>query len=98
MVRVHGRAPGQVYEDVALATPIATEFLIETVSGGCCAIRVVTGAYGSGADWENEFFAQMVEDTRPIIDKLATYLNARMSRPRPRTVSSSRIGCAGEHP
>lgn len=66
----------QVYQDVALASPIATEFIIEAVSGGSCVIRVVTSAYGSGADWENEFFGQMIEDTRPIIDKLATYLNA----------------------
>lgn len=66
----------QVYDDVAVATPIATEFLIEATSGGRCVIRVVTSAYGTGADWENEFFAQMIEDTRPILDKLASYLRA----------------------
>ena len=38
-------------------------------------IRVVTSAYGSGADWENEFFAGMIADVIPILDNLATYLN-----------------------
>ena len=49
-----------VYRDLPSVTPIATEFLIEAASGGSCVIRVVTSAYGSGADWENEFFAEMV--------------------------------------
>lgn len=66
----------QVYDDVASATPIATEFVVEAQSGGSTVIRVVTSAYGAGADWEHEFFDQMVEDLRPIMDRLATYLEA----------------------
>jgi uncharacterized protein YndB with AHSA1/START domain len=65
----------EVYCDLASVTPIATEFLVESTSGGSCVIRVVTSSYGSGADWENEFFAQMIADTIPIFDNLATYLN-----------------------
>ena len=61
--------------DLSLVTPIATEFLIESASGGSCVIRVVTSAYGSGADWENEFFAQMIADLIPILDNLATHFN-----------------------
>ncbi len=61
----------QVYDDLSLATPIAYEFLIEAVSGGSCVIRVVTSAYGSGADWENEFFDEMVVGVVPMLDNLA---------------------------
>ena len=61
--------------DLSSVTPIATEFLIESVSGGSCVIRVVTSAYGSGADWEHEFFAEMIADVIPILDNLATHFN-----------------------
>ena len=65
----------EVYRDLSSVTPIATEFLIESVSGGSCVIRVVTSAYGSGADWENEFFAEMIAGVIPILDNLAEHLN-----------------------
>lgn len=65
----------QVYQDLASASPIATEFLVEAASGGSCVIRVVTSAYGSGADWENEFFTQMIADVIPMFDNLAAYLD-----------------------
>ena len=66
--------------DLSSLTPIATEFLIESASGGSCVIRVVTSAYGSGADWQNEFFAEMVAGWGAILDNLATHLNEAMSR------------------
>jgi uncharacterized protein YndB with AHSA1/START domain len=59
--------------DLSSLTPIATEFLIESASGGSSVIRVVSSAYGSGADWENEFFADMVEGWVELLDKLAAY-------------------------
>ena len=62
-----------VYHDLSSVTPVATEFLIESASGGSCVIRVVTSAYGSGADWENEFFAEMVAGWGEILDNLATH-------------------------
>jgi uncharacterized protein YndB with AHSA1/START domain len=65
----------QARHDLASATPIATEFLIESASGGSCVLRVVTSAYGSGADWENEFFAEMVTGWIEILDQLAAQLN-----------------------
>ena len=62
----------QVYDDLPSVTPIATEFLIESASGGSCVIRVVvSSAYGSGADWQNEFFAEMVAGWVEILDNLA---------------------------
>ena len=61
--------------DLSSLTPIATEFLVESASGGSCVIRVVMSAYGSGADWENEFFDDMIEGVIPLLDNLATYLD-----------------------
>lgn len=60
--------------DTSELTPIATEFLVEARSGGTCVIRIVTSAYGSGADWEREFFDQMIEDLIPMLDRLPEHL------------------------
>ena len=38
-------------------------------------IRVVMSSYGSGADWENEFFTEMLEGVIPLLDNLATYFS-----------------------
>jgi uncharacterized protein YndB with AHSA1/START domain len=75
-----GAPLSDVYDDLSSVTPIATEFLIESVSGGSCVIRVVTSAYGNGADWENEFFAEMVAGWGAMLDNLATHLNGAMQR------------------
>jgi uncharacterized protein YndB with AHSA1/START domain len=40
-------------------TPLASEYLIEAQSGGTCVVRVVTSAFGTGADWEREFLDDM---------------------------------------
>ncbi|MCS5716920.1 SRPBCC domain-containing protein [Herbiconiux sp. CPCC 205763] len=61
----------EVYETLSAVTPIATEFLIEAESGGSCVLRVVTSAYGTGAEWEKEFFDQMVDSFGPLLDDLA---------------------------
>jgi uncharacterized protein YndB with AHSA1/START domain len=63
------------HHDLSSVTPIATEFLIESASGGSCVIRVVSSAYGSGADWENEFFDEMVDGWFAMLDNLATHFN-----------------------
>lgn len=71
-----GVSLAEVHEGLRSVTPIATEFLVEAESGGSCVLRVVTSAYGSGADWENEFFDQMVVDLEPMWDALAARLGA----------------------
>jgi hypothetical protein len=38
-------------------------------------IRVVSSAYGSGADWENEFFDEMIDGWVAMLDNLATHFN-----------------------
>ena len=58
----------------AAVTPLATEFLVEAQSGGTCVVRVVTSAFGSGADWEQEFFEEMEKGWRPFFDRLRLYL------------------------
>ena len=55
-------------------TPLATEFLIEARSGGTCVLRVVSSAFGTGADWEAEFFEEMEKGWRPFFDRLRLYL------------------------
>jgi uncharacterized protein YndB with AHSA1/START domain len=65
----------EVYRDLSVVTPIATEFLIESGSGGSCVLRVVTSAYGSGADWENEFFTEMVAGWGELLDHLAAHFH-----------------------
>lgn len=67
----------QVYLDLPSVTPIATEFVLGSASGGSCVMRVVTSAYGSGADWENEFFAEMVSGWGAMLDNLAALFNGR---------------------
>lgn len=61
--------------DWSEVSPIATEFLIEAASGGSCVLRVVTSAYGTGADWEREYWDEMVEGWIEILDKLAIRLD-----------------------
>jgi uncharacterized protein YndB with AHSA1/START domain len=62
---------GQAGADV---TPLVTEFLVEAQSGGTCVVRVVTSAFGTGADWENEFFDEMSIGWTPMLDNLRLYL------------------------
>ena len=45
--------------DAAPAGRLATEFLVEARSGGTCVVRLVSSAFGSGHDWDQE-----LEDTR----------------------------------
>lgn len=78
-----GVQQSEVHAGLSSVTPIATEFLIESASGGSCVIRVVSSAYGSGADWENEFFAEMVVGWVELLDNLAAHLNEASTLGRP---------------
>jgi hypothetical protein len=55
-------------------TPLLTEFLVEARSGGTCVVRVVTSAFGTGAEWENEFWEEMSNGWAPVLDNLRLYL------------------------
>ena len=58
----------------AAVTPLASEFVVEAKSGGTCVVRVVTSAFGTGADWENEFMTEMLDGWMPFFDNLRVYL------------------------
>lgn len=62
---------GQSGADV---TPLVTEFVVEAQSQGTCVVRVVTSAFGTGADWENEFWEEMGSGWGAILDNLRLYL------------------------
>lgn len=70
-----GVSPAEACEGLARVSPIATEYVIEAASGGSCVIRIVSSAYGSGAEWENEFFTEMIASTVPFWDRLAALLH-----------------------
>jgi uncharacterized protein YndB with AHSA1/START domain len=55
-------------------TPLVTEFLVEAESGGSCVLRVVSSAFGTGADWEGEFMADAERFWQPQFDNLRIYL------------------------
>ena len=60
--------------DDAATTPMITEFLVEAQSGGTCVPRAVTSAFGTGAEWEREFFDHMMSSWAPFFDNLRLYL------------------------
>lgn len=55
-------------------TPMATEFIVEAASGGTCVVRVVSSAYGTGADWEQEFWDEAFGGWEPMFGLLRLYL------------------------
>jgi uncharacterized protein YndB with AHSA1/START domain len=59
----------------APVTPMVTEFLVEAQSGGTSVLRVVSSAFGTGADWEQEFFTEMEKHWVPFFDNLRLYLS-----------------------
>jgi len=61
-------------QDPSTVTPLVSEFLVEAQSGGTCVVRVVSSAFGTGADWEQEFFDQMGQGWAPMFQHLRLYL------------------------
>jgi len=59
----------------ANVTPLVSEFIVEAKSGGSCVLRVVSSAFGTGADWEQEFIDEMEKGWRPFFDRLRLYLS-----------------------
>ena len=58
---VVGRELRQFRGHEGAVTPMVTEFLVEATSGGTCIVHVVSSAFGTGADWEQEFFDDMAK-------------------------------------
>ena len=55
-------------------SPLTSEFLVEARSGGTCVVRVTSTGFGTGADWESEFWDDMGTNWMPYFDNLRLYL------------------------
>lgn len=55
-------------------SPMTSEFIVEAASGGTCVVHVTTSGYGTGADWEAEWWEDMGANWMPYFDNLRTYL------------------------
>jgi uncharacterized protein YndB with AHSA1/START domain len=56
-------------------SPLTSEFLVEAQSGGTCVVRVTSSGFGTGADWESEFWDDMGASWIPMFDNLRLYLS-----------------------
>lgn len=55
-------------------SPLTSELLIEAQSGGTCVVRVTSSGFGTGADWESDFWDDMGTSWMPFFDNLRLYL------------------------
>jgi uncharacterized protein YndB with AHSA1/START domain len=62
-------------KDPDALSPLTSEFLVEARSGGTCVVRVTSSGFGTGADWESEFWEDMGANWRPFFDNLRLYLS-----------------------
>ncbi|WP_432546687.1 SRPBCC family protein [Kineococcus sp. SYSU DK004] len=61
-------------QDPDALSPLTSEFLVEARSGGTCVVRVTSSGFGTGAAWEQEFWADLEPNWRPFFDNLRLYL------------------------
>ena len=61
-------------KDPDALSPLTSEFVVEARSGGTCVVRVTSSGFGTGADWESEFWDEMGAQWRPFFDNLRLYL------------------------
>ncbi|WP_394252785.1 SRPBCC family protein [Arthrobacter pityocampae] len=61
-------------KDPDALSPLTSEFLVEAQSGGTCVVRVTSSGFGTGADWESEFWEDMGANWLPFFDNLRLYL------------------------
>jgi uncharacterized protein YndB with AHSA1/START domain len=61
-------------KDPDTLSPLTSEFLVEAQSGGTCVVRVTTSGFGTGADWESEWWDTLGPGWMPFFDNLRLYL------------------------
>ncbi len=61
-------------KDPASLSPMTSEFVVEARSGGTCVVHVTTSGFGTGADWEQEWWDSMGPAWMPAFDALRLYL------------------------
>jgi uncharacterized protein YndB with AHSA1/START domain len=62
-------------QDPEALSPLTSEFLVEARSGGTCVVRVTSSGFGTGADWEADFWEDMGASWLPSFDNLRLYLS-----------------------
>ena len=55
-------------------SPLTSEYVVEARSGGTCVVRVTTSGFGTGADWEQEWWDSLGPGWMPYFDNLRVYL------------------------
>ncbi|MDM7855494.1 SRPBCC domain-containing protein [Cellulomonas sp. MW4] len=61
-------------KDPDTLSPLTSEFVVEARSGGTCVVRVTSSGFGTGADWEQEWWDTLAPGWLPFFDNLRTYL------------------------
>ena len=61
-------------QDPDALSPLTSEFVVEAQSGGTCVVRVTSSGFGTGADWESEWWEDMGRQWMPFFDNLRLYL------------------------
>ena len=62
-------------KDPDALSPLTSEFLVEAQAGGTCVVRVTSSGFGTGADWESEWWDDMGTNWIPAFDTLRLYLS-----------------------
>ena len=62
-------------KDPESLSPLTSEFLVEAQSGGTCVVRVTSSGFGTGADWESEWWDDLGPQWMPFFDNLRLYLS-----------------------
>ncbi|WP_298460984.1 SRPBCC domain-containing protein [uncultured Cellulomonas sp.] len=61
-------------KDPDTLSPLTSEFVVEARSGGTCVVHVTSSGFGTGADWESEFWDDLGPGWMPFFDHLRLYL------------------------
>lgn len=62
-------------KDPDALSPLTSEFIVEAQSGGTCVVRVTSSGFGTGADWEQEWWDTLGPNWMPFFDNLRLYLS-----------------------
>ncbi|WP_258725037.1 SRPBCC family protein [Cellulomonas sp. NS3] len=65
---------GLMGTDPETLSPLTCELVVETRSGGTCVVRITSSGFGTGADWEQEWWDELAPAWLPYLDNLRLYL------------------------
>lgn len=61
-------------KDPDALSPLTSEFVVEAQSGGTCVVRVTSSGFGTGAEWESQWWETLAPGWMPSFDNLRLYL------------------------